>query len=240
MDRPTEAALPARVDHVVDWIFDLDNTLYPSTCELFAQIDKRMGEFIGHLLGLDRTEARQVQKQYFYQYGTTLRGLMVEHGLDPIDFLDYTHDIDLSPVVPSPELDSVLGRLEGRKLIFTNATARHARNVVGRLGIGHHFDRIFDIAAADYTPKPDPAAYRVMVRRCGITPRRAALFEDIARNLEPAAALGMTTVWVKPHHEWAGAGLETDDTHIHHVADDLVAWLRRLADARDAAPGRRP
>lgn len=220
------------VDHVVDWIFDLDNTLYPASCNLFAQIDRRMTAFIGRRLGLDADAARRLQKRYFLRYGTTLRGLMVEHRIDPVDYLDYTHDIDLAPVPPSPALDAALSRLEGRKFIFTNATARHADGVVARLGIGHHFERVFDIVAADFLPKPDPASYRALVRRCGIAPRRAALFEDIARNLAPAAALGMTTVWIKNDGAFPGTGIEDGDDHVHHVADDLVAWLEAAAEAR--------
>ncbi len=222
------------VDHVVDWIFDLDNTLYPASCNLFAQIDRRMAAFIGRRLGLGEAEARQLHKSYFRRYGTTLRGLMVEHGIDPVDYLDYTHDIDLDPVPPSPALDAALTGLEGRKFIFTNATIRHVEGVVARLGVGHHFERVFDIVAADFLPKPDPATYRAMLDHCGVAPERAALFEDIARNLEPAAALGMTTVWIKNDGHWGAP--EPGDDHIHHVADDLVTWLEQAAGTRRPPP----
>jgi putative hydrolase of the HAD superfamily len=232
MDRAMRASGGCAVGHVVDWVFDLDNTLYPASCNLFAQVDRRMGEFISRLLGVAVTEARRLQKQYFCQYGTTLRGLMIEHRVDPNAFLDYVHRIDVSPVPPSPPLEAALRRLEGRKIVFTNATRRHADNVLGRLGIGHHFHAIFDIVAAGYLPKPHPQTYAALLRQCAIVPGRAALIEDIARNLEPAAALGMTTVWVRSDSDWGRAGLEHGDGHIHHVADDLVAWLDGVAAAR--------
>ena len=216
------------LDHVEVWIFDLDNTLYPARCNLFDQIDRRMGEFIGAFLGVDPVAARAVQKQYFHQHGSTLRGLMVEHGLQPSAFLDYVHDIDLTPIPPSPELDRALGRLDGRKLVFTNGSTPHAERVMRRLGVADHFEEIFDIAAADYVPKPDPDAYRKLIDRFDFDPKAAAMFEDMPRNLRPAAALGMTTIWVPGTSPWSQAG--PDDDHIDHVAQDLAAWLASLVE----------
>jgi putative hydrolase of the HAD superfamily len=236
MQQSQQPAAGDAIGHVVDWVFDLDNTLYPASCNLFAQVDRRMGEFIGRLLGVAMVEARRLQKQYFRQYGTTLRGLMTEHRIDPDGFLDYVHRIDLGAVPPSPPLEAALGRIEGRKVVFTNATRRHAENVLGRLGVRHRFAAIFDIVDADYRPKPDPATYAALVTKCGIAPHRTALIEDIARNLGPAAALGMTTVWVRSDSDWGRAGLENGDEHIHHVADDLVAWLEGVAAARGRIP----
>ncbi len=215
------------LDHVEVWIFDLDNTLYPAACNLFDQIDRRMGEFIGRLLTVDRTEARVIQKSYFRQHGTTLRGLMLEHGLDPAEFLDYVHDIDLTPIPPNPDLDQALDRLPGRKLVFTNGSVPHAERVMARLGVAHHFEAVFDIVASDYVPKPDPAPYHRLVDRYRVDPRAAAMFEDIARNLAPAAALGMTTVWVPGNPNWSGP--DASGEHVHHVAEDLTAWLADLA-----------
>ncbi|HEY0834891.1 MAG TPA: pyrimidine 5'-nucleotidase [Azospirillum sp.] len=209
------------------WIFDLDNTLYPASCNLFAQVDRRIGEFIADRFDLPYDEARRMQKRFFQQHGTTLRGLMVEHDVDPVPFLEYVHAIDVTPVAPSPDLDRALERLPGRKVIYTNGSARHAANVTDRLGITRHFDTVFDIVEAGYIPKPDPRPYRVLLDRHGIAPHSACMVEDIARNLVPAHALGMTTVWVKSEADWArpdrggvGAG-----THIDHIAEDLVAWL---------------
>jgi putative hydrolase of the HAD superfamily len=211
------------VDHVTDWVFDLDNTLYPARCNLFDQVDRRIGLFIEDLLRLDRVAARDLQKRYFREHGTTLRGLMTHHRVDPGAFLHFVHEIDIEPVPPSPELDAALGRLPGRKFIFTNGSVAHADRIMTRLGVARHFDGIFDIVAADYLPKPDPTTYRSMIARHGIDPARAAMIEDLPRNLRPAAALGMTTVLVLTGEEWAMTDEPGD--HIHHVTDDLVGWL---------------
>jgi len=216
------------VDHVTDWVFDLDNTLYPARCNLFAQVDRRIGLFIEGLLGLEQGPARELQKRYFREHGTTLRGLMTHHGIDPRAFLDFVHEIDLAPVPPSPALDAALAALPGRKFIFTNGSVAHADRVMGRLGVAHHFEGIFDIVAADYLPKPDPATYQSLIARHGINPVRAAMIEDLPRNLRPAAALGMTTVLVLTGEEWAAMDGDAGD-HIHHVTDDLVGWLSEHA-----------
>ncbi len=215
------------------WIFDLDNTLYPADCNLFAQIDARMGRFIAARFGLEPAEAKALQKRFFQDHGTTLRGLMLEHAVPPEEFLAYVHDIDLSPVRPAPGLDRALDGLPGRKLVFTNGSVEHAERVLSRLGVARHFEAVFDIRAADFRPKPDPEPYLRLVRRFGVEPRAAAMIEDIARNLEPAAALGMTTVWVPNESEWSRAGDVTPD-YVHHVAEDLVLWLESAADRATA------
>lgn len=230
--------------HVDTWIFDLDNTLYPAHCDLFAQIDIRMGEFISDFLGTDRTEAKRIQKHYYHTYGTTLHGLMSQHGMDPAPFLDYVHDIDHSVLAADAMLDEALTRLPGRKLVFTNGSVRHAEAVLGKIGVTHHFDDIFDIVAADYVPKPQAATYERFVRTTQIAPGTAAMFEDIAVNLREAHALGMRTVLVrspadkKPAHavEWDGAG--ADEPHVHHIAEDLAAFLKELGgDGGDKPSG---
>lgn len=220
---------PAAIDpHDVDvWVFDLDNTLYPSHCDLFSQVSRRMGEYIADFLDVTPEQARAIQKDYFHRHGTTLRGLMLEHGMDPLPFLDYVHDIDLSPVPVDGRLDEALGLLPGRKLIFTNGTSRHAGRITDHLGVTHHFEAVFDITDAEYVPKPEPDAYRMLIERHAVAPRGAVMIEDIARNLEPAAALGMTTVWVPGKAEWSGSG--RDNGYIHWVVDDLVDWLHGLA-----------
>ena len=218
------------MNHIDCWIFDLDNTLYPASCNLFDQVDRRIGAFIAELLQVDAVEARRLQKHYFREYGTTLRGLMNHHGIVPARFLDYVHAIDVSPVPPSPALDAALAALDGRKLIFTNGSVAHAERVMNRLGVAGHFTGVFDIVAADYQPKPNPATYAAMVARHGVDPRAAAMFEDLAHNLVPAAALGMTTILVRTTSEWAATGEPGD--HVHHVTDDLVAWLEGAAAQR--------
>ena len=232
----TERQLPPEMRDAETWIFDLDNTLYPASINLFSQIDDRMREFIADFLGLGQDEAFKVQKQYFREYGTSLRGLMDRHGLDPAAFLDHVHDIDLTILDADPLLDQALARLPGRKLIFTNASTAHAERVTRRLGIDHHFDDIFDVIAADFRPKPEPATYDTLVARNGIDPRSTVMVEDMARNLAPAAALGMTTVWVRTGAE---IGVPSEDgDYIHYVLDDLTAGLTRLTanDSPDARP----
>ena len=218
---------PRPLSEIEVWIFDLDNTLYPASCNLFAQVDRRIGEFIAAHFGIPYDEARAMQKRFFREHGTTLRGLMVEHDVDPVPFLDYVHAIDVTPVAPSPELDRALERLPGRKVIYTNGSIQHAANVTDRLGITRHFDTVFGIVEAGYVPKPDPRPYRELVERHGIAPTRACMVEDIARNLVPAHALGMTTVWVRSEADWSRpdeGGVGTG-AHIDYVVDDLVAWL---------------
>lgn len=220
------------LDHVSVWLFDLDNTLYPARCNLFAQIDRRMGEFICRFLDLEMAEARALQKRYFREHGTTMRGLMDNHGLEPQGFLDYVHEIDHSPVPASPALDKALAALAGRKMIYTNGSTAHAEKVMARLGVEGHFEGVFDIVAADYRPKPDPESYRRLAAHFDFDPRAAIFVDDIPKNLEPAAALGMTTCWLRTETEYAKHGNE--GPHIHHVADDLVAWLEGVAAARAA------
>ncbi len=223
------------VDHPADtvWVFDLDNTLYPASCNLFAQVDSRMAAFIAEALSITEDDARALQKRYYREHGTTLRGLMIEHNMRPDRFLEFVHAIDVQAIPPNPALDAALDALHGRKLIFTNGSVRHAENVLERLGVAHQFDAIFDIVAADYVPKPDPAPYAALVRRFGFSPALACMIEDLPRNLVPAAALGMTTVLVKGNHELTEIAAAGD--HIHHVTEDLVAWLDIAATIQRAA-----
>lgn len=216
------------------WVFDLDNTLYPARCNLFAQVDRRIQQYIMDLFGVGPEEARKIQKGFFHEYGTTLSGLMRHHGVDPNKYLHYVHDIDVSPVDPNPILDGLLERLPGRKLIYTNGSVAHAERVMERLGVTRHFGGIFDIVAAGYVPKPEPAAFDAFVACHGVEPTGAVMVEDIARNLAPAHALGMTTVWIRSDHHWSG-GSESDP-HVHHVIDDLVGWLTDVAEAMPRLP----
>src|SRR5690348_6204804 len=206
------------------WLFDLDNTLYPARCNLFAQIDVRIGRYIADRLKVDLHEARRVQKQYWRDHGTSMRGLMTLHGVDPKHMLTFVHDIDYSPVLPAPELDIALAALPGRKIIFTAGDVPHAELVVERLGVARHFEAIFDIEAGDYWPKPHQAIYDRLVLKHGVDPARAAMADDIAANLKPACAMGMRTVWIRTEESVKrAAGLDLD--HIHHQTDDLAIWL---------------
>lgn len=215
-----------RLHQAETWVFDLDNTLYPASSRLFDQVDWRITAFVAEYLKLDREEARRLQKQYFREHGTTMRGLMQLHGLDPADFLEYVHDIDLSPIAPDATLTTALERLPGRKIVFTNGSEGHARRIMEHLGISEHFDEVFDIVACDYVPKPDPEVYGRMVRRHAIDPRAAVMVEDMAKNLKPAAEMGMTCVWVRTDSGFGGEG--DTEPHVHHVADDLASWLDRV------------
>jgi putative hydrolase of the HAD superfamily len=209
------------------WVFDLDNTLYPASCRLFDQVDRRIGEFVQQLLNLDPVAARALQKQYFRDHRTTLNGLMLHHRIKPEDFLEYVHHIDLSPVALDGRLDAALEKLPGRKVIYTNGSVRHAENVMGKLGVARHFAEVFDIAAAGYVPKPEISAYRAMLERHGIDPMSAVMLDDMPRNLAPAAELGMTTVWVKTDVDWAQPEAEID--FIHHTAENLADWLHEIS-----------
>lgn len=212
-----------------DWVFDLDNTLYPAACDLFTHIDARMKAWIADFLGVDQEEAYRVQKRYFMQYGTTLRGLMDLHGIDPEPYMAYVHDIDITAVQPNPALQAALAALAGRKLVFTNASVNHAHRVMDRLGITHLFEAVFDIRNAAYVPKPEPAIYRQFVAEHDLDPARTVMVEDMARNLEPAAALGMTTVWVDAGTPWSREG--SDQPYVHYAAPDLTAWLAGITQA---------
>ena len=208
------------------WIFDLDNTLYPSECRLFDQVKKNMTQFIQDLLDLERDDAYAVQKTYFREHGTTMAGLMHHHHVVPDDFMKFVHNIDLSGVPVDPKLDTALGQLPGRKLIFTNGSTGHADNVAGHLGIRHHFDDVFDIAAANYVPKPARSVYDQLAERHGINPATTVMVEDMAINLRPAADMGMTTVWVRTENAWGNN--DSDGDHIHHTVDDLADWLGQV------------
>lgn len=216
--------------HVRAWVFDLDNTLYPARCNLFAQIDARMGAFIAQALDVDPAEARRIQKKYYVEHGTTLAGLMAEHGMRPEPFLDYVHDIDLSVIAPDPALDAALARLPGRRFIFTNGSARHAENVAARLGVLNRFHGIIDIAACGFVPKPQAGAFDRFLGHARAQPGHAAMFEDIAQNLEVPHRLGMRTVWVRtaPEHATERAHHGADGAHVHHTTEDLVAFLEAL------------
>jgi putative hydrolase of the HAD superfamily len=222
--------LPA-LRHIDCWIFDLDNSLYPASCNLFELIDIRMGEYIQRLLGVDPVEARRIQKSYFHEHGTTLAGLMAAEGVDPHEFLDYVHDIDLARITADPAVVHAIDRLPGRKFVFTNGDETYASRVLDKLGLANAFDGMHDIHAMDYVPKPNPGAYSAMCERLDIRPRQALFVEDMARNLEPAKALGMTTVWVDNGSERGSHG--ADDAFIDYRTHDIGVWLTGILGDED-------
>ena len=223
----------SRFRAIRDWVFDLDNTLYPHHSNLFSQIDVKMTAYVSELLTLPREDARVLQKELYKEYGTTLNGLMVRHGVDPDDFLQKVHDIDYSWVEPNPVLGEAIKALPGRKFIFTNGDRSHAERAARQLGILDHFDDIFDIVAAGLTPKPERATYDRFVELHKVVGSDAAMFEDLARNLTVPKALGMTTVLIVPHNFeptfseiWERDQDYEDD--VDFVTDDLTGFLQEI------------
>ncbi len=212
------------------WIFDLDNTLYPSEINLFAQIDKRMGLFISQELGVPLAYARHLQKSYYYQFGTTLAGLMKVYGTDPSKFLDFVHDIDLDCVREHPDLRRGIDALPGRKLIFTNGSRGHAERVALKLGVLELFEDICSIESCDFVPKPSHDAFLRMTNAHNVDPKSAAMFEDLPHNLEPAFELGMKTVLVMSHYmdhpaQKKIATWQELPGHVQFLTDDLAGFL---------------
>ena len=222
--------MDSRFDHIREWIFDLDNCLYPASAGLFPLIDERMGAYIQRLLDCDATEARRVQKHHFHTHGTTLAGLMKEHGVDPHDFLADVHDISLDRIAANERLGRLLPRLPGRRFVFTNGDAPYARRVLEAIGIGEHFHELHDIQASNFRPKPDPYGYELLCDRFGIDPGEAVLVDDMAQNLAPAKELGMTTVWVDNGSERGNHGLgDFVDERISSVGD----WLETIIGGQE-------
>jgi len=222
--------------HIDTWVFDLDNTLYPHHVNLWQQVDARIGEFIGAYLKVGADEARRIQKDYYRRYGTSMRGMMTEHGVRADDFLAYVHQIDHSPLEPNPAMGAAIAKLRGRKLVLTNGSTDHAEKVLQHLGIDAHFEAVFDIIAADLEPKPAPRTYQKFLRDHDINPQTSAMFEDLARNLVIPHRLGMTTVLLVPdgtrevvREDWELEG--RDDSYVDHVTDDLTGFLQTLSGA---------
>jgi putative hydrolase of the HAD superfamily len=215
-----------RFAHIREWIFDLDNCLYPASTGLFALIDERMGTYIQRLLGCDRVEARRVQKAHFHAHGTTLAGLMKEHGVDPHDFLEDVHDIALERVQCDERLARLLARLPGHRFVFTNGDAPYARRVLEKIGVNDQFDDLHDIHASGYRPKPDPHGYALLCERFGIDPCQALLADDMVQNLAPAKALGMTTIWVDNGSERGNHGY--DEIAVDERVTNIGDWLESI------------
>ena len=216
--------------HIETWVFDLDNTLYPHHL-LWQQVDDRIRAYVSQFLKVSADEAFRVQKDYYKRYGTTMRGLMTEHGLNPDDYLDFVHRIDHSPLQPNPTLGAAIEKLPGRKLVLTNGTKKHADAVMRRLEIDQHFEDVFDIIAAELEPKPSQITYDRFLDKHGVEAKNAAMFEDLARNLEAPHKLGMTTVLVVPsgqrevfRESWELEG--RGEAHVDHVTDDLAGFLK--------------
>jgi putative hydrolase of the HAD superfamily len=223
--------------HVETWVFDLDNTLYPHHVNLWQQVDVRIRDFVANFLKVSPEAAFKIQKDYYKRYGTTMRGMMTEHGVHADDYLAYVHEIDHSPLQPNPAMGEAIARLPGRKLILTNGSVAHAGAVLDRLGIAEQFEAVFDIIAAELEPKPAPQTYDKFLRLHGVDPARAAMFEDLSRNLVVPHRLQMTTVLVVPdgaqevvREDWELEGRDAE--HVDYVTDDLTGFLAALNAAR--------
>ncbi|WP_372801047.1 pyrimidine 5'-nucleotidase [Paracoccus seriniphilus] len=216
------------------WIFDLDNTLYPPEMALFPQIEARMTRYVMRLLRVEPQDADRLRRDYWRQHGTTLAGLMAEHAIDPVAYLDEVHDIDFTPLVPAPELAAVISALPGRKLIHTNGDSRYARKVLAARGLDL-FEEIYGVEETGFHPKPDERAYAAVLRQSGVDPGRAVMFEDDPRNLIVPHALGMRTVLIGRGHSGpdvtgdGNAQPEQDLAHVMHRSNDLFAFLSAIA-----------
>lgn len=233
----TNSPDPAAFAHVNNWVFDLDNTLYPHAADLFSQIDARMTAYVEKLLDLPREEARKLQKQFYLDYGTTLKGLMEVHHIDPDDFLQKVHDIDYSWLQPNPALGEAIRALPGRRFIFTNGDRGHAERAAAQLGILDDFDDIFDIVAAGLEPKPQQLTYERFLSAFGVDPQQSAMFEDLARNLVVPKKIGMKTVLIVPNNFeptfseiWESDPEFTDQ--VDFVTDDITRFLGEIIAGR--------
>ena len=210
---------PTNLTAIDTWLFDLDHTLYPAEIPLMGMVDERMNAYVGRIAGLGPEAASALRHDYFVRHGTTLNGLVIEHGIDPVDFLNDVQDVSVDCVAPDPGLRAGLQRLPGRRLVFTNAGQKYAARVLENLAIADLFEDVFHIEAANFIPKPKPETFAAIVARHAITPATPCFFEDLARNLKPAAEIGMTTVLIGPD------ALENRDAFVHHRTQSLPAFL---------------
>lgn len=218
----------ARLAHIRNWIFDLDNTLYPASADLFSQIDSRITDYVANRLALDRGNARRLQKAYFHTHGTTLFGMMADHGVDPHEFLGFVHDVEMDVLDHDAPLVAAIARLPGRKLVFTNGDAPYAMKVLARLGLADAFEAIHDIHATRYVPKPSIDAYHGLIATHDLDPNESLFVEDMARNLKPAKDLGMATVWVDNGSEQTP---DEDRSFIDFTTRDIAAWLHEMMES---------
>ncbi|MGD9638265.1 MAG: pyrimidine 5'-nucleotidase [Alphaproteobacteria bacterium] len=206
------------------WIFDLDDTLYSASTTLFEQIEIRIREYISTYFKINDSEAFELQKGYYQKYGTTLRGLILEKGMEPDDYMEKVHDLDLTVLSPNPNLDKALSKINGKKYVFTNGPKEHAERVTAKIGIRHHFAGFFGAREGDLIPKPELVTYQKMLKTYNIDPKKAALFEDSQRNLKPAHDLGITTIWVRNLTDKL-TPVDKSPEYCDFITDDLVAWL---------------
>ena len=208
------------------WIFDLDNTLYSGKTKVFEQVDKKMSSYISRKLSVSIEEAKKIQKNYFYQYNTTLNGMIKNHQIDANEFLEFVHDIDIDFLQKDLKLSEEIKKLQGKKIIFTNGSRKHAINVTTKIGIEQLFDDIFDIVDSNFIPKPSMEPYKKLVEKHKIDPKSCVFIEDIARNLKPAYEMGMKTVWIENDEPWAKK--YSDSVFINYKTNNLAEFLKKI------------
>ena len=214
------------------WIFDLDNTLYSGKTKVFDQVDKKMSKYISKKLNISELEAKKIQKNYFHEYNTTLNGMIKNHKIDANEFLEFVHDINIDFLKKDIPLINELEKLNGKKIIFTNGSRKHAINVTQRIGIDHLFDDIFDIVESEFIPKPSIEPYKKLVKKHNIDPNLCVFIEDIARNLKPAYEMGMKTVWIENDEPWAKEF--SDSSFVNYTIDNLSEFLKKINMAKTA------
>ena len=214
------------------WIFDLDNTLYSGKTKVFEQVDKRMSKYISNKLNISEEEAKKIQKNYFYEYNTTLNGMIKNHKINPDEFLDFVHDVNIDFLQKDLALAKEIEKLDGKKIIFTNGSRKHAINVSKQIGIDQLFDDIFDIVDAEFIPKPLLEPYKKLVKKHKIDPKLCVLVEDIARNLKPAYEMGMKTVWIENDEPWASEFSNSE--FVNYRTNNLSEFLKKINLAKAA------
>ena len=207
------------------WIFDLDNTLYSADSGIFQQVSDLMGKFVSKHLNIDISEAKKIQSKYYKQNGTTLRGMMDNHGVDPDEFLKEVHNLDYSIVGPNYKLNEALDKLKGRKIIYTNANQKHVDNVLLRLELTNKFDEIYDIKMASYIPKPAIEPYKKLIEKFNIDPQYSIMFDDIAKNLVPAKNVGFTSVWIDAGYENFSDDIQASKKYLDHETTNITKFL---------------
>ena len=218
------------LDKIKCWIFDLDNTLYSGQTKVFDQVDKKMSSFISNKLNVSLEEAKKIQKEYFHKYSTTLSGMMKNHKINAMEFLEFVHDVNLDFLEKNKDLEKEIAQIVGKKIIFTNGSRAHAENVTKRIGINKLFDGIFDIVESNFIPKPSIEAYKILIEKYKIEPQYCIFIEDIARNLKPAHELGMKTVWIKNDEPWAAEF--SNENFVNYRIENLTNFLKKYNELR--------
>ena len=213
------------MNKIENWVFDLDNTLYSAESGIFQQVHELMGKYVSEKLKLDINKAKELQKKYFIKHGTTLRGLMDNHDVDPDDFLKEVHKLDYSIVRPNIKLNEGLTKLKGKKIIYTNANLEHVNNILSRIELNDMFDEIFDIKMANYIPKPEEKPYKEIIKKYNLQPSKTAMFDDIAKNLVPAKKLGFTSVWIDIGEENISDDIESSKNYLDFKTKDLTLFI---------------